>query len=320
MTSSQTEVRLGEQETAAKLLQAVQGVEKYLWMSYEKLSNMELRQSNVAGQANDALRAVQQWAQGQSSSLTRQAIEQVHGMLQGNESPTYYQAWMDKDLRRAEYVLYKFYEICIKQNDFAAKDSQEATGECFLKMPAVRQRIESVKGSQVQLPEIPPSLKELYKLIKPMNRAFLPMGVEKMKEFKILPKYYDGFKDITDEEAKTIWNKLAEEHQMIKTVEEIPLNEQQYKKCTWHERLLLKIHEYNKHSKKVALAEATIARDEDYQQDVTAEQFKKASEEHDKKLDKFWSKTDPAGAFAIEKSAGIKRKWAGEATENSDEQ
>ena len=87
----------------------------------------------------------------------------------------------------------------------------------------------------------------------------------------------------------------------------------------WQQRAL-KIHEYNKHSKKVALAEGAIARDEDHQQDVTAEQFKKASEEHDKKLDKFWSKTDIVGAFAIEKSAGIKRKWAGEATENSDEQ
>jgi len=105
-----------------------------------------------------------------------------------------------RDLMRAEYVLHKFHEICIKQNEFAAKDQM-------------------------------------------------------------------------------IWNKLAEKHQMIKTVEEIPLNEQQYKKCTLHERLLLKIHEYNKHRKKVALAEATIARDEDYQQDVTAEQFKKASED-----------------------------------------
>jgi len=57
----------------------------------------------------------------------------------------------------------------------------------------------------------------------------------------------------------------------------------------------LKITEYNKHSKKVALAEGTIARDEDHQQDVTA----------NKELDKIGSKTDTAGAFAIEKSAGI---------------
>ena len=56
----------------------------------------------------------------------------------------------------------------------------------------------------IVLKDIPETLMELYKLIKPMNRSFTPMGIDKMIEHQILPKTFKGFEEIDDEEAKTI--------------------------------------------------------------------------------------------------------------------
>ena len=87
---------------------------------------------------------------------------------------------------------------------------------------------------------------------------------------------------------------------------------------TWHERLLLKIHAYNESRQYVALAAITMAADEDYQETATEEQYKKAREEHAKKVDKFWAKTDPAGAFAMERAEAIRKKHKN--AEKADEQ
>ena len=43
----------------------------------QKVANAELRQSRASGETNDAIRAVQQWAQADSSCLPRNALERV---------------------------------------------------------------------------------------------------------------------------------------------------------------------------------------------------------------------------------------------------
>ncbi len=53
----------------------------------------------------------------------------------------------------------------------------------------------------IVLKDIPETLMELYKLIKPMNRPFTPMGIDKMIEHQILPKTFKGFEEIDNEEA-----------------------------------------------------------------------------------------------------------------------
>jgi hypothetical protein len=176
-----------------------------------------------------------------------------------------------------------------------------------------------VATKDLELKDIPETLKEIYKLIKPLNRSYIPMGVDKMIELQILPKTYKGYEDISEEDAKTTWKKLTEQHPELKVVEGIPLNELSCKKHTWHEQLLIKIHAYNEHSAQVVYANKAIADEEDYQETVTEEQYKKAKEDHAKRLDKFWSTADPAGAFAIERSEMIRRKKC-ESTEKAAEQ
>ena len=173
-------------------------------------------------------------------------------------------------------------------------------------MPSVRTKVKQVL-KDIVLKDIPETLMELYKLIKPMNRSFTPMGIDKMIEHQILPKTFKGFEEIDDEEAKTIWNKCTAKHPELKVVEGIPLNELSCKNNTWHEKLLMKIHAYNEHSAQVAWATKAIANNEDSEETVTEEQLKKAKEDHAKRLDKFWSTTDPAGAFAIERSEMIRK-------------
>ena len=77
------------------------------------------------------------------------------------------------------------------------------------------------------------------------------------------------------------------------------------KGLTWHEKLMLKIHMYNERSRSVAEADETIVQDDEHEEPVTEEQIKQANKNHAKKLDKFWPSKDPAGAFKIERAAGI---------------
>jgi hypothetical protein len=105
----------------------------------EKLSNMELRQSHSSGECNDAIRAAQQWASGESSSLPDQAIQTVASMVQTRGKATYYEAFVLKDIRRGEFEMYKFYERAILNSSYTLSKSQHSTGECLTKMPCTRE-------------------------------------------------------------------------------------------------------------------------------------------------------------------------------------
>jgi len=312
--SSHTEVATIEQgDVVRQVFKIMQEFRQYFEVYEQKLSCIELRQSHASGETNDAIRAVQQWAQAESSCLPRKSLEVICDLVESKQLPTYYQAFVSKDIRRCEHELYKFYELFDKGNEYVADETQHSTGECFTMMPSVRSKIEQACKKDVELEQLPERLVLLYKLVKPMNRQYLPMGIKTMRELKIVPSYYDGFKDISDEEAKAIWQQFSgDKPKAAAEVDEIPLNMAKYSKCTWHEQLLLKIHEFNEHRRKVSVAESTIAEDEHYEEteETDHDKNKKAAEEHAKKLDKFWSKTDAQGCFCIERAASIKSKWA----------
>jgi len=313
MATTDTEVATIEQgDVGRQIFKILQEFRQYFEVYEQKLSCIELRQSHASGETNDAIRAVQQWAQAESSCLHRKALEVICELVESKQLPTYYQAFVSKDLRRCEHELYKFYELFDKGNEYVADETQHSTGECFTMMPSVRSKIEQACKKDVELEQLPERLELLYKLVKPMNRQYLPMGIETLREFKIVPSYYKGIKDISDEEAKTIWQQFSKDKPKAAEVDEIPLNMAKYGKCTWHEQLLLNIHEFNEHRRKVSVAESTIADAEHYEEieETDHDKSKNAAEEHAKKLDKFWSKTDAQGCFLIERAARIKSKWA----------
>ena len=96
--SSTTECKVAQQDVASKLLKLLEEYEGYFSVLSDKVSNIELRQSRSSGETDDSIRAVQQWAQADSSCLPRKALQQVAEMMT-TESPTYYQAFLNKDLR-----------------------------------------------------------------------------------------------------------------------------------------------------------------------------------------------------------------------------
>jgi hypothetical protein len=96
--SSSTECKVAQQDVASKIIKALENFEVYFQILSDKISNIELRQSRASGETNDSIRAVQQWAQAESSCLPRKALQLV-AELMSTENPTYYQAFLNKDLR-----------------------------------------------------------------------------------------------------------------------------------------------------------------------------------------------------------------------------
>ena len=94
-----------------------------------KLSNVELRQSKSSGEINDALRAFHQWACGQSSGVPKAAVEAVAQIILEGPS-TYYKNFADKDDRRCEFELWKFWRGRAQRLD----PSHEPVGYCRVEL------------------------------------------------------------------------------------------------------------------------------------------------------------------------------------------
>ena len=85
-------------------------------MRCEKASNMELRQSHSGGECNDSIRAMRQWAGGESATLPQRAVKTVAEMIKARGKATYYRVFALKDLRRGDLEMYKFLERAINKN------------------------------------------------------------------------------------------------------------------------------------------------------------------------------------------------------------
>ena len=167
---------------------------------------------------------------------------------------------------------------------------------------------------------IPEALKLLYKLVMPINRANKVMTYQKMVELKTVPQDYKSkYPQLTEDDAKAIWDKIKALQPECKIVEEIPLRDM-HLKGNWQQQLIARIVEYNVHKKKVSDAEADASWEvESESETMTDEQKKLAKEKHAKALDKFWAKEDATGLLAITKSRELKKKWAKEAKEAENE-
>ena len=74
------------------------------------MGHIELQQSRSSSELTDSIRAGQQWAEAESASWPEASIKVVAKMVKESEGATYYRAFLDKDLRRAEYELFKLFK------------------------------------------------------------------------------------------------------------------------------------------------------------------------------------------------------------------
>ena len=296
---------------------------QYLHTLAEKIANMELRQSQTAGQDNDSVRALDSWCKAESSCVAAQALKSVNAMLKVNKQlnlATYFESFVQKDERRCEYQLWKFYELMFCKNTFVASDSQHAQGSAFMKMPSVIRKLNPEITDEEVDKLIPEPLKLLYQLLMPINRANKVMTIQKMIEVKVVPQDYKSkYPQLTEDQAKAIWDKIKALQPECKMVEEIPLHEM-HLKGNWQQQLIARVIEYNIHKKKVSDAEAVASWEvESEGETMTDEQKKLAKEKHSKALEKFWTAKDASGLLVITKSRELKKKWDKQAKEAENE-
>jgi hypothetical protein len=294
------------------LVEEMQQCKEFLKCITEKIANIELRQSHSSGECTDAIRAFQQWASAESASLPEAALKAVAKMIKTRGKATYADAFVLKDVRRGQFEMFKFYEKAIRKTDHVMGESQHSTGECFTKMPCTRDVLRGILGEDVKFEELPEVLVKLYKLVKPMDRRSVPTSIKKMIELKLVPEDYKGHEDLDDKEAAALWSEITMEHGDLKFVETIPLSKMYDEGYSWHEKLVAKIVEYNKHYKMVSEAAETIFEDIAYQNSPREDKTKKAQLEHDKKMVNFWSEKEATGTLKIERAMQIKKKWAEE--------
>ena len=96
-----------------KILESSRHTEAYLYTCSEKLSNPEMRQSRASGETNDAVRHLESYAHAESSCMPKKALEEVIEMIKSAQAPTYYEAFLGKDLRRGEYEVYKCFKLTV---------------------------------------------------------------------------------------------------------------------------------------------------------------------------------------------------------------
>ena len=121
--------------------------------------------------------------------MPEKACKSVCELIMMGEKPTYWQAFLNKDIRRCEYELYKLFEVCCNNNVQAVVETQYSIGEPIIMLPRTRaQSVQCDEAIKSKLPDLPEDLQELYKLIMPMNRGCIPTTVAELKDLKVLPE------------------------------------------------------------------------------------------------------------------------------------
>ncbi len=93
--------------------------------------------------------------------MPEKACKTVCELIMAGENATYWQAFLNKDLRRCEFELYKFFEGFCKNNLPAVLETQHSTGEPILKLPSTRAKLlQCNNGIESHLPELDEDLLE----------------------------------------------------------------------------------------------------------------------------------------------------------------
>jgi hypothetical protein len=298
-----------------KVIEVLTELDTYFEKIAEKVCNMELRQSHASGDSNDAIRAVHAFATGGSVCMPDKACKTVCDLIMMGETATYWQEFLNKDIRRCEFELYKFFEAFCKKNVQAVVKTQYSLGEPVMMLPSTRARLVQYNNDvELMLPKLDEHLVELYKLTMPLDKCCMPTTVAELKHRKVLPEH-STYNTLAEEEAKAVFKKLKKKYPKLAEIEFIPLlpvENDQYE--NWHTKLLRQIRVWNVHTEKVVNANATIIRDkadkvEAAKSDGARAANAKIAQAYNCKSQEFWSKTDFNGEMAIKLANTIRKRW-----------
>jgi hypothetical protein len=275
----------------------------------EKVANIEMRQSLTSGLENDAIRAVSQYAMAESSALPEGAFKKAFDFNKTSEPNTYYKNFFEKDIRRCEYELLKFFEHVVEGKSYLFEaDKQHSTGEGVHKLPSIRAKLIS---HGCNLGELPSILEQLYKVKLPMHRNRSVCTIGKLIERMVVPPTFSTTEVVTEVEAKEIWASLKAQNPKFSMIEWIPLRETLDEK-TWHEQLIERILAYNQHVEAAKYGEYCERRNDFYTKEQNEDRknlAKKAKLQHESALENFWTRHDELGQGKIKLGREIQEKW-----------
>ncbi len=276
-----------------------------------KVSAIERRQSHTSGDTNDAIRAGHAYATGGSSCMPEKACKTVCDLIMRGETAVYWQEFLNKDIRRCEFELYKFFEAFCKYNLQAVVETQHSTGEPIMMLPSTRARLfQCNKDIDSKPPMLDMHLVELYKLTMPLDRGCNPTTVAELKARQILPKH-STYKTLAEEETAAVFKELKQKYPELAKIESIllpSLEDDRYE--NWHTKLLRKIRVWNAHTEQVVKAKVTMMEDEAYRAETAKAERIKA--EYNTKTIEFWAKNDVEGQSAIKLANEIRKRWKDE--------
>ncbi len=231
------------------------------------------------------------------------------------------EAFLNKDLRRCEFELYKFFEAFCKNNVQAVVETEHSTGEPVMMLPSTRARLcQCNQDIELSLPMLDTHLVELYKLTMPLDRGCNPTTVAELKHRKVLPEH-STYNTLAEEEAKAVCEKLKEKYPKLAEIEFIPLlpakNDQYENK---HTKILRQIRAWNFHQEQVVKAQTTMSQEKAYRAKATAAAAKAEAEkaesikaEYNAQVSNFWKEHDVKGQGSIKLANDIRKQWNEEA-------
>ncbi len=240
------------------------------------------------------------------------------------ESATYWQAFLNKDIRRCEFELYKFFEGFCRNNLRAVVETQYSLGEPVMMLPSTRARLcQCQKDFDIHLPWLDVHLEELYKLTMPLDRGYNPRTLADLKARKVL-REHSKYNTLTEEEAKAVFKELKRKYPKLAEIEFIPLpslENDQYE--NWHTKLLRQIRVWNVLTEKVAKAKATIIQINTYKaeaaksEDAPAAKTEISKEEYKGNSVEFLRETDIKGRVANKLLKDIRKRCKDDAKDCS---
>jgi hypothetical protein len=303
-----------------KVLDKLTDHQSYFEAIATKIGNIEVREPDGRGAANDAMRAAHKYAIGESSNMPYQACKFVCDMIMIGDRPTYWQAFLNTSIRRCEFELYKFFQAFCMNNMQAFVDTQQSIGEPVTMLPSTRVKLlQCAQNIESMLPKLHEDLVKLYQLAMPMDRCFKPTTVAELKDNQILPDDC-MYTALDEEEAKLVFENLRQKYPKLEQVESIPLPPIENDKYeNRHTKFLRQIRAYNVHSEKVVQAKTTIQEDQTDTKEALKAKIPKTEtfDVHTVNVEELWCKNDKQGDLNIRLADEIHKRWDRESEINA---
>ena len=189
-----------------KVAESLGEVVRLLGSIRDKVSCIELRQSRASSEVTDAIRAAHSWAEAESASWHETCIQGVATMFVEEKRVTYWHAFIQKDLRRAQYELWKLWKYVAKKDKLLACNCLLTNGDCLTMLPSARKELAKKLDLQANpLPQLPLELEKLFVLEMPMNQQYEPRTYKQLKKERLLPEDDDVYVDLDEEKAVQVW-------------------------------------------------------------------------------------------------------------------